>query len=482
MTHQEGTDMIHLHFIAACTLPVLLGGCPAPAGEGARKLEDRLVVYPGYSTMMTLHNGRFKEVWDQEWLFPPWERHESYNYGNVTYRILSGAEKARMDAMGKVEVKRGRLYFDGRKIRTNAWWVTRVYAAYHWNGGVVLAANTSKGATTLYSFFGYTYLNEIGFLDLKSDRCEFTPAMLLATGMVVPDFMEPVRIETDHEGIALDVALPDKVFLGEEIDLAFSLTNRSGVAIPVPDPLAGGFKMKWAQLYRDQSSGEDVPRGGLCVDFGDLADPRAPSSPLAPNERRASTVPLNVRKAFYLNDAGAVLDTPTRLGSYTVFFQWYGFLDPSDKRKMSRATCERRMELAEPTIDKSNGALRLDVTIPKSVQIHGDIEVTVGLTNVSDRTVQVPDDPSDGLGVVWMRDDPVLRSHQKKYPVLLDPRRNPRSPLRPGERREGKATFSGFHWSGPYCLEFYWDIMLNPDDRGLVSRFSLGKPIWVNVR
>jgi len=504
MTPLGETDMRHLHFIAACALPVLLGGGLVPASEGARKPEDRLVVYSNHSIMMALHNGKFRveEPRRREWMYSiqPGSAGSYLIYDGVTHRMLSGAEKARMDAMGRVEVKRGRLYFDGRKIRTNAWWVTRVYAAYHWNGGVVLAANTSKGERTLYRFLGHIYQNEIGFLDLKHGRCRFTPVMLRHgyyehMKMLTPDFMEPVRFNNDHKGIALDVALPGKVFLGEEIDLAVSLTNRSGEVVQVPDSLAGGLRMRSAKMLRDPSSGEDTfNKNGPWEKLGDLADPEAPSSPLAPNERRVSLVPLNVRKALslhsgYITHNNSVLDS--QLGSLGVIFQWDGFLDPSDRRRMSQITCERQMEVVEPTIDTSDGRLRLDVDVAvtesatslEGIEDKGDIEITVGLTNVSDRAVLAPDNIGSGLGVVSFDDrQPVFRSYQEKYPVLLDPRRGRCSPLEPGERREGKTTFRGFLWPSPSSrIEIYWDGLLDPDDREHVSRFSLDKPIWVKV-
>jgi hypothetical protein len=495
--------MRHLHFIAACALPVLLlGGCPAPASEGDRKPEDRLVVYSRYSRgsgKMILHNGKFREEeyngrW--EWMYSnqPGSAGSYLLYDGVMHRMLSGAEKARMDTMGRVEVRRGRLYFDGRKIRINAKRVRNVYAAYHWNGGVVLAANTSNGETIFHALLAYTYFNEIGFLDLKSGRCRLTPVFPTEIFPVTPDFMEPVRIDTNPGGIALDVAMPpEKLFLGEEIDLAVSLTNRSGGVVQAPDSLAGGLKMMSAKIVRDPSSGEDAFGIDLWKYLGDLADPGAPSSPLGPNERRASPVRLNVRKALSLNNGDIAHNNrvvASRLGSLGVVFQWDGFLDPSDRRRMSSITCKGRMEVVEPTIDTSDARLRLDVAVPESVPTledtgdrKGGIEVTVGLTNVSDRAVLVPDNPGDGLGVVSLNDrQPVFRSYQEKYPVLLDPRRGRCSPLEPGERREGKATFSGFLLSSPSSrIEIYWDGFLDPDDRGHVTRFSLGKPIWVKV-
>jgi len=509
------------HFIATCVLPVLLGGCPAHASEGALKPEDRLVVYPNEATMMTLHNGRFEAVEDQRWLWPSSMRpplfqrgapDHPYSHGGRTYRMLSGAEKARMDAMQKVEVRQGKLYFDGRRIKTNARWVKRVYAAYHWNGGVVVGANTSKGKNTFYRVFGYIYENEIGFLDLVASKCKFTPVMLLETETVTPEFMEPVRIDTNPEGIALDVALPDKVFLGEGLDIAVSLTNRSSGAIQMPNSLAGGLQMMGIKIVRDPSE-KEVLNQGRWIKLGDLADPGAPSSPLGPNDRRASVVPFDVRKAVYADglprpgQSGHPIDRIGAIygpGSYRILFQWDGFLDPGDRRKMSRVTCERRLEVVEPTIDTSNGDLRLDVKVPEGPIDDGKLEVRFSLTNVSDRAILVPDNIVDGLGLMLKSESirfptyylnissmPFSRQEIQKlkdagYEVKHVPRRIKHSvihvpyqdfcsPLQPNESRESVFLFDD-DFFGYYIrsslLESHWDCLLDPDDRGKVTRFT----------
>jgi hypothetical protein len=210
-------------------------------------------------------------------------------------------------------------------------------------------------------------------------------------------------------------------------------------------------------------------------------------------------VPINVRSAFFKNDAH-------RSGSYRVTFHWDGFLDPYDRGRMSRFLCERRVEVAEPAIDASNGDLVLEVDAPGTVSIEGSrapgsVEVRVSLTNVSDRAVLVPDSLEDGFGAElkaeWFRSPDgrnlsylTERERQKlidagceavylpswdwhkKHPVAQVPYRASCSPLGPGERREAVFSLFKLHLPHRFVLECHWDWLPDPDARGSVARFA----------
>jgi hypothetical protein len=471
-------------FRAALALPLLLGASPAPAKEAPRKPEERLVVYRE-GALATLVNGKFK-LTEATWLWlvrmylGDFNLYRRYNRG-ITYRCLSEPEKARMDAMGKVDVRRGALYFDGRRIRTNAWRVYRVNAAYYWNGGVVVAANTTKGWYNLSSLFGYPAENEIGFINLRTGRCKFTLVWINIGVGVLPEFVEPVRVDGARRDLELDVEIPERVFLGERLDLKVSLANRSGGAVQVPDSLAGGLGMMRSRTDRD-------PSDGFWEKLSYAADPEAPSSPLGPGERRESAAPLVVREAFFVNDEH-------RPGSHRLTFHWDGFLDPSDRGRMSRLFCERLVEVAEPAVDTTNGDLALEIVAAEWVASPRRVKVTFALTNVSGRTIMVPDSLGDGLGVE--RVDTfvsVPRSHGGHRPGRLEDgvevtRRETvkhaelgapcLSPLGPGERREASVTFGSISFGSLTLyvnqlrldLLCHWDCLMDPDDRGSVTRF-----------
>jgi hypothetical protein len=139
-----------------------------------------------------------------------------YVFGGRDYRMLSASEVRRYDAMPKVEVRYGRLYFGGQKISTNSLWVIRVKAAYHWNGGVALVANTAEGYFSILECE-----NELGFIDLKTNSCRFRASAHKDYRPMVPGVLVPVTINAENRDLALDVAMPDSV---SAIDLT-SLTN-----------------------------------------------------------------------------------------------------------------------------------------------------------------------------------------------------------------------------------------------------------------
>jgi hypothetical protein len=429
-----------------------------------------------------------------------------YLHNGRTYRKLSESERARMDATRMVEVRSGKLYYDGRRVKINTLWVAKVYAAYHWNGGVVVVADTSMR----WRGFPDSRMGGLGFIDLKADRCKFTPIGADALRLYLPDFLTPVTVNMSSALFSLDVAMPEKVFVGEMLDVAASLTNVSAAAMAVPDSLADGMGMVWrTEIHKP--SGEKATVGTSWRNPGYSVDPENPSSPLEPRQTRQSTLPFDVRKMFYMLSHGTYHAKEKFYvpGSYRMLFYWDCLLDPGARDAMGRFTCERRVEVAEPAIDTSSGDLLLEVTIPESVPMDGRLDIVFSLTNNSGGTILVPDSLCDGLGValdaekvmlpsgslfasrskremrklVSYGNEVVRHTEHKKHPVLRIPYRGYCSPLGPGERREGRASLgarSVFPWPGRHRVLVHWDGMLDPDARGSVSRFE-ADGVWVEV-
>jgi len=135
------------------------------------------------------------------------------------------------------------------------------------------------------------------------------------------------------------------------------------------------------------------------------------------------------------------------------------------------------------------------------VHAGGAFKVTVALTNTSGRTLLVPDDLGDGLGIVdtglafRLRDGSCAKPRSEKdekrlvasgaeaeckpfmykHPAIRLPYRASCSPLAPGATREAVVPLDAarlFRTPGRHRLAFVWDCLLDPDDRGRVARFS----------
>jgi len=492
------------HFRAILLCLIALTGQTMPAQENAAP-EERVAIFDGsYPTrLIYLENGRpktdHKKVQTKNW-------HLEYTYNGRDYRMMSRSEVVSFDAMPKVEVRRHRLYFDGREIKTNAWRVYEIRSAHYWNGGVLLTASTSKGIS-----FPESYRTEIGFLDPNTCMCRFTP---VSTYIVRPEFITPVTIDTSREDIVLDVVMPDRVYRHEAFDLTVSVTNNSGGPVRVPLPLADGLGVGLASKkdvtkppeHITRLYGEDIlPRGGT-------PDP-APVT-LAPRENVTATIHTGV----------SALTTDSPHSRFRLAFQWDALLDPNDRERMTRLACERWLDVIEsPLVDTTSRDLALEVSAPAGVSfsenyeylkrwrsqhtgqhgmVHaeGAFKVKVAITNVSNRIILVPDDLGDGLGVVRLR--PAYRDERRikatsvgglyepslvRRPAVRFPYAASCSPLAPGVTREMMVRFDPnrtFWWMSideRYPLTFVWDGLLDPDDREHVSRFSTGKTVWVEV-
>jgi len=479
-------------------------------------------------------DGRFIIDWD---IGKRDDYHLNYTFNGRDYRRLSKRELARLDAMSNVKVRRGRLYFDGKKIKINAWWVSEVHSAHYWNGGVVLTAETTFGVTLP------EYMDEAGFIDLQTGTCRLSKISTYAydrSSSSPLDFLTPVTMDTSNKDLTLDVTIPESTYLFEKTNMTVAITNVSDRPLLVPDSLAEGLGMVLLQHlakpseYAKKLYGENIEpspkKWPECPDVPDFT-----YSPLLPGERREEAIPIDVARMFF------------RTGRHHVAFYWDALLDSSDRGHVTRIMCEKQLEIAEaPPVDTSSKDLVLDVRAPATVSLEGrepfndpyflasrstrgleydvfhasgTFKVKVAITNVSGRTILVPDDLGDGLGVVQMYPEfrlpggkvvriglgrPFLRKDQirllssgadifykpsssmGKYPAIRCPYVAHCSPLAPGATRETTVLLDPLRlafWNPAdrYHMTFVWDGLLDPDDRGHVSRFSTGKTVWVDV-
>jgi hypothetical protein len=317
--------MRHIRNAAAALLA--LGGLLAPARTEAPGPEATLAFHDSMWKLLLLENGEIRT--DRKGF--KFDQYSTYFYQGKTYRKLSAQEVARLDAMPRVGVRRGGLYLDGGRVRTNSLWVLKVYAAYHWNGGVILAARTSKGRFSLFGSSEY----ELGFIDPKAGRCRFSVLSWKVESSLspqIPDFLAPVTIDSSNGGLELDVGLPEGLSIPDSFDLAVSLANRSDGPVQVPDSLVEGLGMVRVRKLRGPS-GEEVIDD---VWMKRSEPPTAPrSSPLGPRRRREVAVPFDVKDMLYWT------------GRYRVVFYWDGFLDPGDGERVSRFFCERWVEVTK---------------------------------------------------------------------------------------------------------------------------------------
>ena len=503
-----------------------------PAQENATT-EDRIPIFDRSMQASFIHmkDGEIRvdyKGWERTcYTFAATMRTMKY-YGR-DYRRMSRSEVSSFDAMPKVQVRRHRLYFDGREIKTNAWRVYEVRAAYYWNGGVLLGASTSRGVWSLGGYLRFIgpSENELGFIDLGAGTCKFN---VIDWSHYRPklSFITPVTIDASRGDLKLDVGVPDRVYSHEVFDLAVSVTNNSSEPVQVPLPLADGLSVALGA--------EEKPLGGMSMLYSENIFLRSSPDPapvtLAPGESVAAAVPTRPSALTY----GYTSPGPKRT---RLLFQWDALLDPGDRERMTRlATREMWLDTLEsPQVDTSSRDLLLEVSAPASLSFDltsltnawlggrrgldngkvydgGTFEVKVAVTNVSGRTILVPHDLGDGLGVVYMcpaayrmrdgtvissfhtRDEERLRAAsveviRKPYMVRRPAVRFPYvascSPLAPGATRETMVAFDPLRLFHPftgdsrYSMTFVWDCLLDPDDREHVSRFSTGKTVWVDV-
>jgi hypothetical protein len=421
---------------------------------------EEIVPFYNYGLMMLyLENGRFRTDYETfRWKPDAQElRDWSYNYKNYLYngriyRKLSPHESKQFDAMPKTRAAGGKLYFDGKEIKTNAK-VKYVYCAHYWNEGVIVVAETS-----LPKFYEEAR-EQIGFLDLQTGECNFVIPSAKSNELF-PDFMVPVTIDTGNKDLRLDVAMPKTFSVHDRVECVISITNVSGKAILVPENLYDGL--------------------GICLyKIPDLSEkPWNRRVPLEPSETRTSAVML---------EAQSICSVP---GKRKFTFYWDGLLNPGSSSEISRFVCEEKTveltghELA--TIDGSNKGLVFDVKAPLAVTVLDEFDCIVSLKNVSGKPILVPDNL-----LSWLRVSSYYRIKKQKidassdgplhrYPKLfIEPRKY--TMLMPSETRESVLTlkamdFIYFRFGPPYAkqrgLVFTFDTFLDPENPSELTRFT----------
>jgi len=473
--------------IVSCLL--LLSGFALSAQSAGAYTEEKILIDDGWFAPPTVLYAKDNEIFsDGRKKLKTNRFFGRYVFEGRDYRKLSASEAAQFDAMPKVKTSfwRARLYFDGRKISANAKGVYSIKAAHYWNGGVALVGYTSMNYTALpwyVRFFNESA--EFGFIDLGTGNCKFG---FVGFGWGTPklDILVPVTLDLASSDLALDVAMPELVYTHEVLDIPFSLTNRSGKSIVLPNSISEGLGFGVADEKSTLTMAEYATK--LDQSYGSRRPEKSPEhpdasqtvhSPLAPGEKRDAALPFEVGKIL-------------KPGHRRVIFWWDGFLDPNNRDTLSRFFCEKWVEVAEPTIDTSNKDLILEVAAPKYAVDNGKFDIAFALTNVSDRTILVPDALEEGLGLAltykchWFSGRETIEQKSVKLPALRVPYGGTCSPLGPKERRMVKIKLDGdklFGYTGTReChIRFYWDWPLDPDAKGTVARFEAGA-MWLPVR
>ena len=387
-------------------------------------------------------------------------------YLGQAYRKLSGDEIRKFDAMHRIRVSMGTLYLDGRRIKTNVLWVRRVYAAYHWEGGILLAGETSLA----YRFKHFPYSGqEFGYIDTQTGRCHFVqPFGMVGGRLLLPEFIVPVTVNYEDKSLEFDVKMPRMISVNGRFDLTMTVTNRSKKTMGVPFNLFDGLGMN---------------RGPKRPYFHERPGRRL--VPLEPSETHSQTVTIDAKSLGY-SRSHPPSEKPSR---QKIVFFWDFMPDPADRTKISRFVREKSYLLTDMddfTVITGNKDLALEVELPKKVARNEKLECFVSLTNVSDRPISIPNSLLSGLRIyLWTARTPYTPGRSAdahKYPELRVSPRSKSSLLMPNETRrtylsiDARPFFGGY---GKELLIFTWDGYFNPDDESEITRFSVEKKIKV---
>ena len=257
----------------------------------------------------------------------------SITFQDRDYRKLLPEEVEQLDAIPKIEIRAGDLFFENNKIKTNVSRVLNVWSAHYWNEGVIIAARISDEP-----FPSERYHNSaLGFVSLDTNACKFsTPYIDGYSKTIEPavfDFLVPCRITMTNNDLIFDVKIPriisknDKL---QKIDCTVSLTNVSNRPILIPDSLLDNLGItpfvcnpsgvNWMEMEKRLHMSVKIPKILPFVNEN--------SSLLSPSETRESMVTVNVPDSFSAH-------------SYRIVFYWDGFLNPADKNEMSRFVSEK---------------------------------------------------------------------------------------------------------------------------------------------
>jgi hypothetical protein len=260
--------------------------------------------------------------------------------GNI-YRKLSPYERLQLDAMTKIRVEHGKLYFDGIEINTNEKNVVRIDSAYYWKGGILVGGEVILGGRKSHNS------QEDAFINLQTNECHFTrPNNKLGGGNSAKDFLVGVTINTQNKFLLFEVNMPEKVSKDERIEYSIKLTNVSKNAVLLPDDLYEGLGISricdsmTECLDASDAASLDLSETRFWRDgysrFEKLPDltekPERPYSLLKPSETRSAKVTLKRE----------LLPSSHKL---QILFFWDGLLNPSDRNEITRFACQKIIEV-----------------------------------------------------------------------------------------------------------------------------------------
>ena len=403
---------------------------------------------------------------------PRSSEHKEYTHMDKRHRKLMPHQAEEYSAMDKIKIRRGKLYFDGRRVKTNKWYLSTYYvkAAYYWNGGVLLVGETT---------------NYLGFINLSTYKCKISLMNWLSLASV--SFLSPVStVNMANSDFVFDVQIPETVSMGEMVDLVVTLTNVSDRPLPAPEFLFGGMGIYFRYYTSSPDHDDKETLFEPELRFKAVRDPRPlrnKASLLGPSKSR-SNVHASLGRAFGPNP-----------GRNRVRFVWEGFLDEDDPNVMTRFECVRWVEVKPMRIATSSDLFAFDVDIPQSVSRKDRLNISLSLTNMTNRTLPAPQYLISGFDVLSFYE--VFDESGNKISDIPDDRlslihpgsgqatnNNQRAPMGPYEKRVSSGSTSPASrfisdTPGRYRIVFTLQSFLNPDDWDELTRLSVEK--WVEV-
>jgi hypothetical protein len=417
---------------------------------------------------------------------------------NKHYRKLLPHEVKRFDAMPKIIVKNGKLFFDGKRIKTNSLRVRNIRSAFYWRGGILIVAFVNRP----WSLFYHGYCT--GFINFNNNTCKFGgtnywktgdegdfPAYIVPTSLGISntDQFVPEALYPLNTDITFDIQIPEQISLYETFNCVLSLTNNSNKSITLPDSLLDGFGIY--SLY-DHGHGRSTRLFTYSETTGE-------TKILKPYETKKTDVAFLARD-IYGGSMNKSMPTHDFLITFqrqriTRHFYWYGSLNPDDPTEFSRFEVKKEIEVINSNpyqIDTTNTDLVLDVKIPKRYGEWEKINCTISLTNKSDKPILVPNSLFEGLGIAEEFPNDKGTRHVTKRPMFPEALLSKSTLLMPLQTRESTVLieadriFRGdkqwryeqiFDHPFRYIVHFYWDGLLDPSDNKKITRFTCDKPI-----
>ena len=401
-------------------------------------------------------------------------------YMGRPYRYVTQVDLEGYSVLDKIDVRRGALYYDGRRISTNRMFVIEIHGAYRWNGGILLHGYTSKLFTGMV--FLHENVNELGFLNLATGVCKFSNTYQRGGQMQI-GFLAPLPpVNSSNKNFVFDVQVPETVSMGEKFEATISLTNVSDRPLPVPEYLFSGMGIFFC-VFTSKPGADDAEK---------FFAGNYQKNPLALENRASLLGPSQSRSRVHSYVTAWFLKTP---GRHRLRFVWNGFLDEGDPKTMSRFECIKWVEVKTPQVHDFGNAFEFDVTIPQRVSRKDDLELSFSIINKTQSPLLVPEYLLGGLTIsisfeVFDGSGNRVRNHRNVQYSFKSPERgkasinNRLAPLGPLEKRESSCTAERASWiiydiPDRYRLVFTWECFMNPDDPDELTRFTVEK--WVEV-